>query len=67
MYPNCTHATFSVNEIQKLKEKFSDFESRIKNLDDQIAIHGYKYESHYRTILKWAEKDKPKVDPEIFA
>ncbi len=50
------------NEYKKLLKKFGKqgTQDRIKNLDDQIAIHGYKYKDHYRVILKWAEKEPVK-------
>ena len=37
----------------------------IKDLDDAIAIHGYKYKDHYRVILKWyGEKVKTNMPGE---
>ncbi len=49
----------SDEEFNKLVDKFgeSGAKHRIKDMDDGIAIKGYKYKSHYRAILKWAEKD----------
>ena len=44
-------------EYAKLKERFSDVDKRIKNLDEGIEMKGYKYKNHYLTVLKWAEKD----------
>ena len=40
-----------------MKERFPDYESKIKTLDEGIELKGYKYKSHYLAILKWAEKD----------
>ena len=47
-------------ELQKLKDRFSDFEAKIQKLSDGIELKGYAYKSHYLAILKWAENDKPK-------
>ena len=45
-------------EWAALIEKFGETKARewVKELDDGIAIKGYKYRSHYRAILKWAER-----------
>lgn len=46
-------------EYNKLKEKFNDNVTNvIKELDEGIELHGYKYKSHYLAILKWQEKRK---------
>ena len=55
----------SDDEIDKLKEKFSDYLDRIENLSSYIASKGDKYKSHYATILNWARKDSPNT-PEWF-
>lgn len=50
-------------EYQKLQDKFPyDYEQRIETLSEGIALKGYKYQSHYLAILKWARNDaeKPK-------
>jgi len=53
-------------ELEKLKDKFYDYETKIKNLDEYIEMKGTKYKNHYLTILKWAEKDNPKSNqPEL--
>jgi len=56
------------DEYNKLVEKFgeSGAKHRIKDMDDGIAIKGYKYKSHYRAILKWAEKDEVNDKKQIF-
>ena len=44
-------------EFQKLKDKYGDKHKwHIENLSEAIARKGYKYKSHYLTILKWDEK-----------
>ncbi len=57
------------DEYKKLIEKFgkSGTQVKIKSLDDALAIHGYKYNSHYRVILKWAENEpvKPAINEPI--
>lgn len=46
-------------EYNKLKEKFKEnVNDVIKELDEGIEQYGYKYKSHYLTILKWQEKRK---------
>ncbi len=53
-------------EFKKLDVKFGRRGAwdRIRNLDDQIAIHGYDYKDHYRVILKWAEKEPKQTKAE---
>lgn len=48
----------SEEELEKLKEKFNDWEKRINDLSYYIASKNKKYTSHYATILSWARKDK---------
>ena len=54
----------SVSEIKKLEEKLGGSEavnSYIEALGDYLKTHPKKkYASHYRTILKWAERDTAK-------
>ena len=41
-------------EFDKVKKKWPrTYQEKIKTLDDQIAIHGYKYNDHYRVLLNW--------------
>lgn len=48
----------SVEEYQKLVEKFGEKNTLllIAELDTGIASKGYKYKSHYATILNWARR-----------
>jgi hypothetical protein len=46
------------SEIEKLKEKFSDWQLKIDTLSEGMELKGYKYKSHYLAILKWARSDK---------
>lgn len=49
------------DEVAKLMEMFpDDWSQRIENLSEGIARKGYKYKSHYLTILNWAKRDKQK-------
>jgi hypothetical protein len=52
-----TSVLLSKEEYDNLISRFGvdGADAKIKNLDDAIAIHGYKYKSHYRVILKWSE------------
>lgn len=47
-------------EHAKLIEKFGEAETaqRIERLNNGIGSKGYKYKSHYHTILSWAHKDE---------
>lgn len=50
------------SELKKLKEKYTDWESKIKSMDEGIELKGYKYKSHYLAILKWAKNETPVDD-----
>ena len=46
-------------EHEKLKAKFnSSLPEKIEKLSEGIAGKGYKYKSHYATILSWSRKDE---------
>lgn len=49
------------DELEKLKERFNDYEEKIDNLSSYIASKGAKYKSHYATILNWSRKDDKNV------
>lgn len=57
VYGKFVNVFLSDDEIQKLKENFSDWEKRIEKLSLYLASSGKAYSSHYATILKWAEED----------
>lgn len=40
-------------ELQKLKEEYSNWEELIQYLDEYIEMKGYKAKSHYLCIKKW--------------
>lgn len=50
-------------ELEKLKQRFNDYEARIQRLSQYIASSGKKYKSHYATILTWANGEKKKEAP----
>ena len=52
-------------EFSKLKERFNDYEERIKTLSYYLASRGDKYKSHYATILSWANKESKKQEKKI--
>lgn len=47
-------------ELDKLKNEYSDWQERIENLSSYVASTGKSYKSHYATIRVWARKDKGK-------
>lgn len=57
-YGSFQNVLLSDDEVEKLKDKFWDWESRIEDMSLGIESKGYKYSSHYAAILKWAEKEK---------
>lgn len=59
-YGEANNVMLKDDELDKLKERFSDYEDRINNLSYYMASKGAKYKSHYMTILAWARKDEPK-------
>lgn len=46
------------DELDKLKNEYSDWEDRIERLSSYVASTGKSYKSHYATIRNWARKDK---------
>lgn len=57
-------------ELQKLKEKYQNWDELIKYLDEYIEMKGYKAKSHYLCIKKWVveavSKNKKKTAEEEF-
>ena len=57
-YGEYKHVLLTDEQYNKLKEEFpNDYEQRIKNLDEAIEIHHYKYSNFYLVIKKWASKE----------
>ena len=64
IYGEFENVKLSNIELEKLKEKFSDYQEKIESLSGYIKSKGVKYKDHYATILNWArkeEKEKPKI------
>ena len=49
------------DELQKLKDRFTDYEEKIEKLSSYIASKGAKYKSHYATILNWSRQDDKNI------
>lgn len=58
IYGEFQNVLLTAEEMEKLKQKFPDYELRIEKLSNYIASKGAKYKSHYATILSWARNDK---------
>lgn len=56
-YGEFSNVLLTDEELQKLKDRFLDWQERIEKLSAGIASKGYKYKSHYATILSWDRKD----------
>ena len=56
-YGEYANVLLTDDELEKLKEAFSDWEERIERLSSYIASTGKAYKSHYATIRNWARKD----------
>ena len=57
-YGKYKNVLLSYQELEKLKETFSDWDKKIERLSYAIEVHGYKYNNHFAVILEWAESDK---------
>lgn len=58
-YGEFQNVLLSDDEFHKLSEKFGDLiNEKIERLSAGIASKGYKYKSHYATILNWDRKDR---------
>ena len=57
-YGEFNNVLLTDDEVIKLKEKFnSQFEDKIEYFSGQLASKGYKFKSHYATILTWDRND----------
>lgn len=54
----------SQKQFENLKIKFSELgaNQRIQSLENGILSKGYKYKSHYHTILSWEEKNNKEIN-----
>jgi len=61
IYGEFSNVFLTDDEYEKLKTKFGDtLPEKIENLSQGIESKGYKYNSHYATILNWDRRDKGK-------
>lgn len=58
IYGEFKNVVLSNEELEKLKDKYSNYEEYIEKLSAYMASKGKRYKSHYATILAWARKDK---------
>ena len=56
-YGEYSNVLLTDDELQKLKNEYSDWSERIERLSSYIASKGAKYKSHYATIRNWARKE----------
>ena len=56
-YGEYGHVLLTDKELEKVKERYTNWEDLIRMLDEGIELKGYKYKNHYLALLKWAEKD----------
>ena len=52
-YGEYKHVLLKDEELQKLKEKYTNWEELIRYLDEYIEMKGYKAKSHYLAIKNW--------------
>jgi len=61
VYGEFKNVLLTDEEYQKLKARFGAFTlGKIEALSEGIASRGYKYSSHYATILSWHRRDELK-------
>ena len=63
IYGSYKNIFLSDEELEKLKQQFSDYEKRIDRLSVYIESTGRVYKNHYATICSWAvkeQKERPK-------
>lgn len=56
-YGEYNNVLLTDDELDKLKDKFPDWEDRIERLSGYVESKGAKYKSHYATILNWARRE----------
>ena len=57
-YGEYKHVMLSDDEYNKLYQEYPNASELIKKLDEGIELKGYKYNSHYLAIRKWAKNDR---------
>ena len=67
-YGQFENVLLSIDEHNKLRERFGpSTNAHIESLSIGIKSKGYKYKSHYATILNWARRDSDTEVPETTA
>lgn len=68
-YGKFENVLLSDNELQKLKDDYSEWEEKIEKLSSYMKSTGKTYEDHYATIVLWAAGDtkKEKEQPNTVA
>ena len=56
-YGESNNVLLTDDELDKLKDKFPDWEDRIERLSGYVESKGAKYKSHYATIINWARRE----------
>lgn len=64
-YGEYKHVLLTDEQYKKIQEKTGDIKKWVKDLDEGIEIHKYKYSNHYLVILKWYAKANPKPNAHI--
>ena len=64
-YGEYSHVLLTDEQHQKIQEKTGDVKMWIKQLDEGIEVHKYKYNNHYLVILKWFGKDDKAAPPKL--
>lgn len=59
IYGSFGNVKLTDDELQKLKDKYPNWQKKIDDLSAYVASTGKRYASHYATILSWARKDEP--------
>lgn len=59
-YGQFKNVFLSDEEMAQLKTMYADYEERINKLSVYIKSSGKAYDSHYATIIKWANEDAAK-------
>ena len=62
-YGEYNNVLLTDDELEKLKNEYSDLDERIERLSSYVASTGKAYKSHYATIRNWAKKDAEKQKP----
>ena len=59
-YGNFKNVLLTAEELQNLKDAYSDWEEKIEKLSSYMKSSGKTYDNHYATIVLWASGDTKK-------